>query len=149
MRSTKKYKIPVLLVCAILRGSAWPINILTRLRHTPCYLLEVDISRNLKGRVPVENTLTQNRHSTDESHTLACVIIKNLFERIFDGGARRVRFRNTWVWNEPGGETTWNNSTATTLICQGKRRQRPLSPVKQKLMDKPERMDPPNRYLFY
>ena len=56
-----------------------PINIVLQKGHTPCYLLDVDISTNLKGRVPVENTSTQNRHSTDESRAIARVKIKKLF----------------------------------------------------------------------
>ena len=54
-------------------ASARPINIVLQKGHTPCYLLEVDISRNLKGPVANENTSSQNRHPTDESHTLARV----------------------------------------------------------------------------
>ena len=39
-------------------ASARPINFLTLLRHTPCYLLEVGIDANLKCQVPVENIQT-------------------------------------------------------------------------------------------
>ena len=37
-------------------ASARPINILNQLRNTPCYLLDTDIKRYLKGPVVVENT---------------------------------------------------------------------------------------------
>ncbi len=48
----------MLLVCVNIAASAWPINILLQKGHAPCYLLDVDVSGNLKGRVPVENTAT-------------------------------------------------------------------------------------------
>ena len=81
-------------------ASTRPINIVLRKDNTTCYLLDNNISRNLKGWVPVENTSSQRETQRSVPHAIARVIIKNLFERIFDGGAHRVRFRDTWVWNE-------------------------------------------------
>ena len=77
-------------------ASAQPINIALQKGHAPCYLLEVDISRNLKGPVANENTSSQNRHPTDESHTLA---------RVKRGKIRTNFFHQTYDFESPGSGT--------------------------------------------
>ena len=78
VRSTKKYCI---CMCDF-EASARPINIVLQKGHAPCYLLEVDISRNLKGWVPVENTLSQRETQRSVPHALARVK-REKFEQIF------------------------------------------------------------------
>ena len=54
-------------------ASARPINIVLQKGHAPCYVLEVDISRNLTGRVPVENIQPQVERPNGRSHTITRV----------------------------------------------------------------------------
>ena len=68
-------------------ASARPINIGLQKGHAPCYLLEVDISRNLKGRVPVENTSLQRETQRSVPHALARV--------------KREKFEQIFITNEP------------------------------------------------
>ena len=53
---------------------ARPINFPILLRHTPCYLLEECIKRNLKDQVLVENIQLQVERPNGRSHTIARLI---------------------------------------------------------------------------
>ena len=63
VRTTKKYQNCTGTVCVNIEAETQPINFPTLLRHTPCYLLEGNIKRNLKGRVP--ERMVNNSHDHD------------------------------------------------------------------------------------
>ena len=107
MRSTKKYQIPVLLVCVILRGSARPINILLQKGHTPCYLLEVDTSRNLKGLVANVNTSLQRETQRSIPHALA---------RVKRGKIRTIFLHESVDFATPGSGTSQNRLDVLSLV---------------------------------
>ena len=64
-------------------ASARPINIVLQKGHAPCYLLEVDISRNLKGWVPVENTSSQRETQRSVPHAIERVITEKFVQKNF------------------------------------------------------------------
>ena len=82
-------------------ASARPINILTQKGHTPCYLLDADIKRNLKGWVPVENTSTQKNTPNGQSHTIRRVKRRKTDEFFLRANVKLCRFCPAWDGNKP------------------------------------------------